>query len=110
MLEALTIEECLSLVMLLLCTGTAQSSVESGDITSTVLALRTLGNFDFEGHSLTQFVRHCADNFLSSEHKEIRIEAARTCSSLLQPAVNVSLGLVSFSLKFGSRVSTVVSL
>ncbi|XP_041480411.1 serine/threonine-protein kinase mTOR-like [Lytechinus variegatus] len=70
-------------------TGATLSSVDSGDITSTVLALRTLGNFDFEGHSLTQFVRHCADHFLSSEHKEIRIEAARTCSSLLQPAVNL---------------------
>ncbi|XP_071482072.1 serine/threonine-protein kinase mTOR-like [Diadema antillarum] len=70
-------------------TGTALASPDSGDITSTVLALRTLGTFDFEGHSLTQFVRHCADHFLSSEHKEIRMEAARTCSSLLQPAVSL---------------------
>jgi len=36
---------------------------------SVVLALRTLGAFNFEGHSLLQFVRHCADNYLHSEDK-----------------------------------------
>lgn len=39
------------------------------DSASVVLALRTLGAFDFEGHSLLQFVRHCADNYLHSEDK-----------------------------------------
>ena len=72
------------------CLGVGPGVLETGDITSMVLALRTLGSFDFEGHSLTQFVRHCADHFLSSEHKEIRMEAARTCSRLLQPSINVS--------------------
>ncbi|XP_033096355.1 serine/threonine-protein kinase mTOR-like [Anneissia japonica] len=61
---------------------------ESFDSNSMVLALQTLGTFDFEGHSLTQFVRHCADQFLSIEHKEIRMEAARTCSRLLQPSIH----------------------
>ena len=51
---------------------------------SIVLGLRTLGSFDFEGHSLLQFVRHCADNYLHSEEKLIRLEAVRTCSSLLE--------------------------
>ncbi|PIK33482.1 target of rapamycin [Apostichopus japonicus] len=69
--------------------GNQPSSLENGDITNIVLALRTLGSFDFEGHSLTQFVRHCADNFLSSEHTEIRKEAAWTCSRLLQPSINL---------------------
>jgi FKBP12-rapamycin complex-associated protein len=49
-----------------------------------VLGLRTLGSFNFEGHSLLQFVRHCADTYLHSEEKEIRLEAVRTCSSLLR--------------------------
>lgn len=44
------------------------------------------------GHSLTQFVRHCADHFLNSEHKEIRMEAARTCSRLLTPSVHLISG------------------
>ncbi|XP_077105803.1 serine/threonine-protein kinase mTOR isoform X2 [Ranitomeya variabilis] len=60
---------------------------EASDVGSITLALRTLGTFDFEGHSLTQFVRHCADHFLNSEHKEIRMEAARTCSRLLTPSI-----------------------
>ncbi|ELU01654.1 hypothetical protein CAPTEDRAFT_155489 [Capitella teleta] len=62
---------------------------ESVDVNSITLALRTLGSFDFEGHSLTQFVRHCAENFLGSEHKEIRLEAVRTCSRLLTPSLNL---------------------
>ncbi|XP_041377661.1 serine/threonine-protein kinase mTOR-like isoform X2 [Gigantopelta aegis] len=55
------------------------------DVTSITLALNTLGNFDFEGHSLTQFVRHCADHYLSSENKGIRMEAVQTCAKLLTP-------------------------
>ncbi|TNM86388.1 hypothetical protein fugu_006618 [Takifugu bimaculatus] len=39
---------------------------EASDVGSITLALRTLGSFEFEGHSLTQFVRHCADHFLNS--------------------------------------------
>uniref|UniRef100_A0A3B3CAQ9 Serine/threonine-protein kinase TOR n=1 Tax=Oryzias melastigma TaxID=30732 RepID=A0A3B3CAQ9_ORYME len=67
---------------------------EAGDVGGITLALRTLGSFEFEGHSLTQFVRHCADHFLNSEHKEIRMEAARTCSRLLTPSINLINGHV----------------
>ena len=42
-----------------------------------------------EGHSLLQFVRHCADNYLLSEHKSIRLEAVKTCSSLLKGTIDV---------------------
>ncbi|XP_064642053.1 serine/threonine-protein kinase mTOR-like isoform X1 [Lineus longissimus] len=69
--------------------GSMGSLSEVQDVTSLTLALRTLGNFDFEGHSLTQFVRHCADHFLSSEHKEVRMEAVRTCSRLLTPLLTI---------------------
>ncbi|XP_050412148.1 serine/threonine-protein kinase mTOR [Patella vulgata] len=62
---------------------------ESHDVTGITLALRTLGSFDFEGHSLTQFVRHCADQYLSSEHKEIRMEAVQTCARLLTPLLKL---------------------
>uniref|UniRef100_A0A6I8SE13 Serine/threonine-protein kinase TOR n=1 Tax=Xenopus tropicalis TaxID=8364 RepID=A0A6I8SE13_XENTR len=65
---------------------------EISDVGSITLALRTLGTFEFEGHSLTQFVRHCADHFLNSEHKEIRMEAARTCSRLLTPSIQLLSG------------------
>ncbi len=60
------------------------STSEPPDTASIVLGLRTLGTFDFEGHSLLQFVRHCADNYLHSEEKLIRLEAVKTCSALLK--------------------------
>lgn len=76
-------------------------SQDSLDIDSTVLALRTLGSFNFDGrflfriknslnnffchtgHSLLQFVRRCAEHYLSSENQQIRLESVRTCSRLL---------------------------
>ena len=61
-----------------------QGNGDLPDTASIVLGLRTLGTFDFEGHSLLQFVRHCADNYLHSEEKLIRLEAVRTCSALLK--------------------------
>lgn len=42
------------------------------------------------GHSLLQFVRRCAEHFLSSEQQEVRLEAVRTCSRLLRLAVESS--------------------
>ena len=44
------------------------------------------------GHLLAHgnLVRHCADTFLASEHKDIRMEAVRTCSRLLSPSLHVS--------------------
>lgn len=39
-------------------------------------------------------MRHCADHFLNSEHKEIRMEAARTCSRLLTPSNHLMNGHV----------------
>nr|WIM49540.1 HIF1a pathway protein [Daphnia magna] len=64
------------------------------DVNNTVLALRTLGNFDFQGQPLLlQFVRHCADHFLCSEQRAIRLEAVRTCSQLLKCALQESVKL-----------------
>ncbi|KAJ9575042.1 hypothetical protein L9F63_007777, partial [Diploptera punctata] len=60
---------------------------DSQDVSSIVLALRTLGSFNFDGHSLLQFVRRCADHFLTSEQQEVRLEAVRTCSRLLRLAL-----------------------
>ncbi|XP_035824600.1 serine/threonine-protein kinase mTOR isoform X2 [Aplysia californica] len=62
---------------------------DASDVTNVTLALRTLGSFDFEGHSLTQFVRHCAEHYLASEHKEIRMEAVITCARLLSPLLQL---------------------
>ncbi|XP_076166943.1 serine/threonine-protein kinase Tor isoform X1 [Ptiloglossa arizonensis] len=58
------------------------------DIPSTVLALKTLGTFNFDGNPLLQFVKRCADHFLTFEQAEVRLEAVRTCSRLLRLALN----------------------
>jgi len=42
------------------------------------------------GYPLSQFVTYCADHYLSSEHKEVRLEAVKTCSHLLTPSLTVS--------------------
>jgi len=42
------------------------------------------------GYPLSQFVTYCADHYLTSEHKEVRLEAVKTCSHLLTPSLNVS--------------------
>lgn len=60
------------------------------DIATLSLALRTLGTFHFEGHSLLPFVQRCADHFLTHEQQEIRIEAVQTCSSLLKVSIQQS--------------------
>lgn len=65
----------------------AQPSPESSDVATISLALKTLGSFDFQGRTLTSFVKHCANTYLTSEHKEIRLEAVRTCCCLLSPAL-----------------------
>nr|QGN03465.1 target of rapamycin [Ixodes ricinus] len=65
----------------------AQQTPETTDVATISLALKTLGSFDFQGRTLTNFVRHCADTYLTSEHKEIRLEAVRTCCCLLSPAL-----------------------
>ncbi len=50
--------------------------------------------FVFAGHSLTRFVKHCAEHFLSSDHKGVRLEAVVTCAKLLTPSLNVSVSFV----------------
>lgn len=61
--------------------------IELQDTANIVLALRTLGTFQFEGqHSLLTFVRRCADYFLQSDQQEIRVEAVKTSAKLLADA------------------------
>ncbi|XP_035228341.1 serine/threonine-protein kinase mTOR-like [Stegodyphus dumicola] len=67
--------------------GLHQNLLEVTDVASITLALKTLGSFDFQGRPLMLFVRYCAENYLSSEYKEIRLEAVRTCCKLLLPAI-----------------------
>ncbi|KXJ19820.1 Serine/threonine-protein kinase mTOR [Exaiptasia diaphana] len=72
--------------------ASSHSLLDTIDSASTVLALRTLGTFDFDGleRNHAHLVRQCADTFLASEDKDTRMEAVRTCSRLLSPAIHNS--------------------
>ncbi|XP_013111288.1 serine/threonine-protein kinase Tor [Stomoxys calcitrans] len=59
----------------------------SQDAATIVLALRTLGTFNFEEQNMLDFVQRCADYFINHEQQEIRLEAVQTCTRLLKLAV-----------------------
>ncbi|GAV00928.1 TOR [Ramazzottius varieornatus] len=65
------------------------------DVFTTVLALRTLGNFDFEGssvsHSLMPFVEYCVDYYIHSDIREVRLEAVATCPKVMTPVLKNAL-------------------
>lgn len=60
---------------------------EANDTQIIVLALHTLGTFDFEGQRLLPFVQRCSNYFLIHEQTEIRLEAVRTTCRLLRHAI-----------------------
>ncbi|XP_050511015.1 serine/threonine-protein kinase Tor [Diabrotica virgifera virgifera] len=62
-------------------------SYDSYDTQIIVLALHTLGTFDFEGQRLLPFVQRCANHFLVHEQTEIRLEAVKTTCRLLRHAI-----------------------
>ncbi|KAL7753608.1 phosphatidylinositol kinase- protein kinase tor1 [Sorochytrium milnesiophthora] len=58
-------------------------SPESRDTASVLLALRTLGTFDFKGHSLNEFIREVVTLYLDDDMLEVRQAAVTTCASIL---------------------------
>ncbi|XP_014254034.1 serine/threonine-protein kinase mTOR [Cimex lectularius] len=68
-------------------TGSVTPAPVPHDVSSVVLALRTLGTFNFDGHSLLQFVKKCSEDLLYNEQQEIRLEAVCTCVRLLKLAI-----------------------
>lgn len=57
-------------------------STESQDTETVVLALNTLGEFDFTGHVLNEFVREYVVLYLEDDHAEVRKAAALTVCRL----------------------------
>ncbi|CAG8528851.1 8861_t:CDS:10, partial [Acaulospora morrowiae] len=55
---------------------------ELKDVDTIILALKTLGSFNFEGHILNEFVRDCVVRYLETENNEVRQAAALTCCQL----------------------------
>ncbi|KAF9929593.1 phosphatidylinositol kinase- protein kinase tor1 [Linnemannia zychae] len=55
---------------------------EAHDVDTIILALRTLGSFNFSGHILNEFVRDSCVVYLDNEHSGVRRAAAHTCCQL----------------------------
>ncbi|CAG9564543.1 unnamed protein product [Danaus chrysippus] len=65
--------------------------VEPHDAVKLVLALHTLGSFDFEwNNTLMSFIRRCTDYYLQCEQQDIRLEAVKTIARLLIKAIERS--------------------
>lgn len=58
------------------------------DTATIVLALKTLGTFNFGVFNLHEFVQRCADHYLQHEQNEIRLQAVETCSHLLKITIH----------------------
>ncbi|KAJ3290058.1 phosphatidylinositol kinase- protein kinase tor1 [Borealophlyctis nickersoniae] len=56
---------------------------EVREVETLILALTTLGSFDFSGYMLNELVRECAINYLEDDNPEVRKAAALTCCQLL---------------------------
>ena len=80
---------------------------EDVDVKSTVLALEVLGRFDFSGRSLMKFLRCTSESYISSQRKEIKLEAVKTCSSLLSQALTRLQG--QYSLTLNKTIQDVLS-
>ncbi|CAG8699893.1 7091_t:CDS:2, partial [Ambispora leptoticha] len=55
---------------------------EIKDIETITLALNTLGSFNFENHTLNEFVKDCVVRYLETDNVEVRKAAAFTCCQL----------------------------
>lgn len=60
------------------------------DIPTIVLALKTLGNFNFDDQNMLDFVQRCADFYINHDNQEVRLEAVQTCTTLLKAAIQQS--------------------
>ncbi|KAI8819891.1 armadillo-type protein [Fimicolochytrium jonesii] len=60
-----------------------QINSEPRDVETTILALTTLGGFDFAGYMLHELIRECAVSYLEDDNPEVRKAAALTCCQLL---------------------------
>lgn len=62
--------------------------VEPHDAVKLVLALHTLGSFDFEwNNTLMSFIRRCTDHYLQCDQQDVRLEAVKTVAKLLVKAI-----------------------
>lgn len=59
------------------------------DTATIVLALKTLGTFNFESQTLLPFVQRCADYFLVHDQQEVRLQAVVTTCRLMRLSIYI---------------------
>ncbi|XP_043210340.1 serine/threonine-protein kinase mTOR-like isoform X1 [Amphibalanus amphitrite] len=84
----------------------ARPATDRLTVINTVLAMRTLSHYEYDNRSLMLFIQYCADNYLTSEDAQVRLEAVRTTSHLLTPSL---LGVTGRSSTLQKSVSDVIS-
>uniref|UniRef100_A0A8L8JYL6 Serine/threonine-protein kinase TOR n=1 Tax=Heligmosomoides polygyrus TaxID=6339 RepID=A0A8L8JYL6_HELPZ len=57
----------------------------------TILALDTLGEFDFQRHYLEMFMQYISDGYLLCDSVAVRLAAVRCCAAISKPFVKVRL-------------------
>lgn len=72
----------------------------------TCVHLHLMKMYPYLGHSLLQFLRRCAEHYLGSEQKEVRVESVRTCSRLLCLAIESPQSKTSHTVRY--TISTVI--
>lgn len=89
--------------------GITPPLLPESDIGNITLALQTLGSFNFGAHLPLQLVQNVADMYLASEHKSIRLEAVKTCTALLIPALLPTTIFTTPFVQFSQASAQVVS-
>nr|UIB01653.1 serine/threonine-protein kinase mTOR [Propylea japonica] len=57
---------------------------ETNDSQMLVLALNTLGTFDFKNQNLVQFIQRCSNYYTTNDSQDVRLEAVKTTCRLLK--------------------------
>ncbi|XP_055916701.1 serine/threonine-protein kinase Tor [Eupeodes corollae] len=78
------------------------------DVPTIILALKTLGSFNFEQQNMLDFVQRCADHFINHEQQGIRLEAVQSCTRLLKLAIQSSESQFESSKTLSETVSHVL--
>ncbi|KAI1717889.1 FAT domain-containing protein [Ditylenchus destructor] len=63
--------------------------IQPSNVELTKLALKTLGEFDFQRHALQMFMRYIAQGYLVSDSMEVRLAAVYCCAEIVKPFIKV---------------------
>uniref|UniRef100_A0A0K0F9G1 Serine/threonine-protein kinase TOR n=1 Tax=Strongyloides venezuelensis TaxID=75913 RepID=A0A0K0F9G1_STRVS len=64
------------------------SSTKLNETSKAIIALETLGLFDFDRHVLQYFTKYLTNGYLMSNDKKVQIATVKCCSAILRPFVD----------------------